>query len=136
MTTVGNVVSFVIDTNMFSLLVKGDERVAELLCQAELVAVPIVVIAELRAGFLHGKKRKFGLVLDDFLAVPSTITLHITDETVPIYAELYAHARAKARQLSNNDLWIAALCIQYNYPLLTFDKDFDTLPQVRRVRVE
>lgn len=124
-----------IETSTFSLLLRGDESIKKAVSNAELVAMPIVVSAELQAGFLHGKKtEKYGLILEEFLADASTILLHITNDTVPIYAELYAHARSKGKQLSNNDLWIAALCIQYNYPLLTRDNDFDALPQVRRVR--
>jgi len=127
---------FAIETSAFSLLLRGDARIGELISTAELIAMPIVVVAELRAGFLHGDKTtKYGQILDDFLADASTTILHITDDTVQIYAELYAHARSKGKQLSNNDLWIAALCVQHSYPLLTSDKDFDALPQVRRVLV-
>ncbi len=127
--------SFAIETNTFSLLLRGDPVTADLIGTAELVAIPIIVVAELRAGFLHGQKvAKYGPILDDFLSDPHTSVLQITDETVPVYAEMYAYARSSGKQLSNNDLWIAALCVQYNFPLFTFDKDFDALPQVRRVR--
>src|SRR5580765_1645767 len=124
---------FAIDTNAFSLLLRGDTAVAELVSHAELIAMPIVVAAELRAGFAYGGKTKqYGAILDDFLSDPSTALLHISEDTVAVYAELYATARKQGRQLSNNDLWIAALCVQHNYPLLTFDKDFDALPSLRR----
>lgn len=128
--------SLAIETSSFSLLLRGDIAVGELVSTAELVAIPIVAVAELRAGFLHGgKSKKYGPILDDFLSDPRTTVLHIVDSTVQIYAELYAYARSNGKQLSNNDLWIAALCIEHNYPLLTLDKDFDSLPQVRRVGV-
>lgn len=127
--------SFAIDTVAFSLLLRGNEAVGRIIRTAEEVAMPLVVIAELRAGFLHGcKASKYGPILDDFLSDPHTTILHITAKTIPLYAEFYAYTRAKGRQLSSNDLWIAALCVEHNYPLLTFDKDFDALPQVRRVR--
>ena len=126
--------SVAIDTSTYSHLLRGDVKVGEIISTAHSVAAPIVVIAELRAGFLHGKMvAKYGQIIDDFLSDSRTTVLHITDETVQIYAELYAQARSNSKQLSNNDLWIAALCVQYNYPLLTFDGDFDGLPQVRRV---
>ena len=80
------------------------------------------------------KTAKYGHILDDFLSDPHVTVLQITDDTIPIYAELYAYARSQGKQFSNNDLWIGALCIQYSYPLCTHDKDFDALPQVRRVR--
>lgn len=126
--------SIAIDTDTFSHLLRGDIKVGEIISTAQLIAMPIVVIAELRAGFLHGKKEvKYGSILDDFLSDPRTTVMHIADETVQIYAELYAQTRFNGKQLSNNDLWIAALCVQHNYPLLTFDGDFNALPQVRRV---
>jgi len=128
--------SLAIDTSVFSLLLRGDEHINELVSSSGLVAMPIVVAAELRAGFMHGKKsEKYGPILDDFLADSCTVLLHITDDTIPIYAELYTYARSKGKQLSNNDFWIAALCIQYNHQLLTGDKDFDALPQVRRIHL-
>jgi predicted nucleic acid-binding protein len=128
--------SLAVDTSAFSLLLRGDEHIKELVSTSGLVAMPIVVAAELRAGFLHGKKsEKYGPILDDFLADSCTVLLQISDDTIPIYAELYAYARSKGKQLSNNDFWIAALCIQYNHPLLTGDKDFDALPQVRRIHL-
>lgn len=106
----------------------------EAISLAEIVAVPIVLVAELQAGSLQGNKtKKYGPILDSFLANGSVIVLHITLDTVPIYAELYAYARLKGKQLSNNDLWIAAPCIQYSYPILTNDKDFQFLPQLRKV---
>src|SRR5476651_804804 len=102
---------FAIETNTFSLLLRGDSVVKELISRTELVAMPIIAVAELRAGFLHGQKvTKYGPILDDFLSDTRTTVLHITDETAPIYAELYAHTRKVGKQLSNNDLWIAALC--------------------------
>lgn len=126
---------FALDTNAFSLLLRGDAQVAELVTTAEAVAMPVVVVAELRAGFLHGGKSDiYGPVLDDFLADARVGVLQVTDETVQFYAELYAYVRAHGKQFSNNDLWIAALCLQYNYPLLSYDKDFDALPQLRRVK--
>jgi tRNA(fMet)-specific endonuclease VapC len=125
-----------IETSSFSHLLRGDATIGNLISTAELVGMPIVVVAELRAGFLHGGMvTKYGPILDDFLLDSRTTLLHITEVTVQIYAELYAHARSSGKQLSNNDLWIAALCVQYNYPLLTLDKDFDALPQVRRIKV-
>jgi tRNA(fMet)-specific endonuclease VapC len=124
-----------IETCTFSLLLRGNKVIKELISHAETVAMPIITIAELNAGFLYGNKtEKYSPILDNFLTNPSVTILHITSDTTPIYAELYAFSRLNGKKLSNNDLWIAALCIQYNYPLLTTDKDFDTLPQVRKVR--
>jgi len=43
-----------IDTNRYSDLVKGDEAVAEIVSSADEVWVPVIVVAELRAGFAAG----------------------------------------------------------------------------------
>lgn len=50
-----------------------------------------------------------------------------TNKTTEIYGELSVLCRNKGRALSNNDLWIAALAIECDQPLATYDKDFAAL---------
>lgn len=53
---------------------------------------------------------------------------------VPVLGELYGdYGILRARYSANlsiakvNDLWIAALCLQHNLPLLTNDRGFDAI---------
>jgi len=132
-TIMGSSHRLALDTNAFSRFMRGDAQIAEVLDSAQTIALPVIVLAELRAGFAYGSKPKqYNQILDTFLQNPHVEILHITDETVPLYAELYARNKRLGQPVSPHDYWIAALCIQRNFPLLTFDKDFDSLPSVRR----
>lgn len=89
------------------------------------VILPVPVIAELRFGFVRGKfpvRNEQRLQL--FLLQKDTKTINIGEATTHIYAELASLCRSMGRVLSNNDLWIASLAIEYDVPLVTYDKDF------------
>ena len=45
-----------LDTNTYTALCNGREETAELIETAEEVLVPFIVLAELQAGFSHGKR--------------------------------------------------------------------------------
>jgi predicted nucleic acid-binding protein len=52
-------------------------------------------------------------------------------ETARVYGKVRADASRAAISLTaskTNDLWIAALCIQHDLPLLTNDGGFDHIP--------
>jgi tRNA(fMet)-specific endonuclease VapC len=51
-------------------------------------------------------------------------------------AILYGQLRARLDNIRHsklNDLWIAALCIQHDLPLLTNDRGFDTISELRTI---
>ena len=45
-----------LDTNTYRLVMDGDEEAMRLVRTADVVLMPVPVIAELRFGFLHGTK--------------------------------------------------------------------------------
>lgn len=101
---------------------------------AEEIYVPLIVIAEQRAGFAHGTSRqKNERVLTHFLNNPGVFVLAPDDQTTFFYADLYAHLRKKGKPIPTNDLWIAALVIQHNLVLFDRDSDFDAVPQLARM---
>jgi predicted nucleic acid-binding protein len=48
-----------------------------------------------------------------------------------IYGAIYLDLRRRGRILSQVDMMLAALCQQLNLTLLTTDRDFETLPDLR-----
>jgi tRNA(fMet)-specific endonuclease VapC len=50
--------------------------------------------------------------------------LVIDDETASRYAETRERLRARGKPLPENDIWIAALCQQYDRALVTRDGHF------------
>ena len=46
-----------LDTNRYVDLCKGEPETLELLEHAETIVLPFVVVADLRAGFVHGRRQ-------------------------------------------------------------------------------
>ncbi len=125
-----------IDSNRYSDFCRGVPKVVELVEQAVEIHVPLVVIAEQRAGFAHGAQReKNERVLTRFLNNPGVFVAVPDEQTTFFYADLYAYLRKRDRPIPTNDLWIAALVVQHNLVLFDRDTDFDALPQLARLRL-
>jgi predicted nucleic acid-binding protein len=75
-----------------------------------------------------GKKRGENLTnLNRFLRLPRLEVLDIDEMTAKIFGEIAAELRRIGRPIQQNDVWIAALCKQYDYSLATNDTGFDNI---------
>lgn len=91
--------------------------------------LPLTVVGELFAGAYASAQRDRNLAATEAFIAQHTI-LSPDAETARIYGRLRAEYRA-AQGLTVaklNDLWIAAVCIQHDVPLLTSDRGFLTMP--------
>lgn len=114
-----------LDTNAYRALQEGDERLAGELRRAEAVGMPIVVIGELRFGFLNGTRlHENSATLERFLATPRVEVLHVTDETTWQFGEIATLLRRSGTPIQQDDMWIAALCKQWGFALATRDRGF------------
>ncbi len=120
-----------LDTSAFSAFLRGDEDVARALQGADEIALPSVVLGELRAGFLLGKHRaRNESVLREFLASPRVRVRDIDEETSERYAAIFAYLREQGTPIPTNDIWIAASTMQHGLKLVTTDKHYLKLPQI------
>jgi tRNA(fMet)-specific endonuclease VapC len=120
-----------LDTNRYRDLCDGQGAIVEILRRAELIGVPLIVIAELRAGFALGDRgRQNEQVLRRFLAKPGVEVLYPSDATTRCYAGLYRQLRSQGTPIPTNDLWIAALVVEHELALLSRDHHFAHLPQL------
>lgn len=66
-------------------------------------------------------------IIDDLLTTWRVLEPNL--ETARVYGRLRALYRPTEMKPSRtNDLWIAALCLQHNLPLLSNDRGFDVIP--------
>ena len=123
-----------VDTNRYVDLCKGVVETVEVLETADVMVLPFVVLAELRAGFLLGRRQVeneralHGLLLKDGVDV-----LYADDQTTHHYASVYRQLRKQGTPIPTNDMWLAALVLQHNLALHARDRHFDHLPQLVRV---
>lgn len=126
--------SLCLDTSAYSNFRRGNEELAALLDQAELVGVPTVALGELRAGFLLGGRRKRNeRDLDLFLDNPVVQVLPVDSETSRQYAEIVAELRKAGTPVPTNDIWIAATAARNGSTVLTCDDHFERIGRVGSV---
>jgi tRNA(fMet)-specific endonuclease VapC len=123
-----------VDSNRYTDFCRGLPEVVEVIEAASEIYIPLIVLAEQRAGFAHGTNReKNERVLTKFLNNEGIFVLSPDEQTTFFYADLYSYLRKKGKPIPTNDLWIAALVLQHNLVLFDRDSDFDHLPQLARL---
>jgi tRNA(fMet)-specific endonuclease VapC len=95
------------------------------------ILVPVPVIGELRYGALNSRRSAENLVEVERLVSRSRV-LDITAATAVVYARLRLRLIEKGKPIPENDLWIAALCVEHQVPLVTLDRHFDVIEQLER----
>jgi tRNA(fMet)-specific endonuclease VapC len=127
-------VRLALDTNRYIDFARGNIDVTNLLEKAEEIALPFVVVGELRAGFAagrHGPDNEKNL--RRFLAQPGVSVLFADEQTTHQYAAVFRQLRAAGPPVPTNDLWIAALALQHDLVLCTRDRHFDHIQQIPRI---
>jgi tRNA(fMet)-specific endonuclease VapC len=126
-------VNILIDTNRYRNFCEGDETALEVIQRARTIAVPFIVLAELRAGFLCGTlARRNEQTLTRFLNASRVRILLADENTTHHFARIFAQLRLQGTPIPVNDIWIASLAIQHDLLLFSSDAHFDALPQLAR----
>jgi tRNA(fMet)-specific endonuclease VapC len=127
-------VKLAIDSNRYTDFCVGDEHAVQIIRSADEIHLPLIVLAELRAGFANGSRRAENeSLLTRFLNAPRTRVVVPDEQTTHFYADVYASLRKKGRPMPTNDLWIAALVIQHDLVLFDRDSHFDHVASLARV---
>ncbi|MBW1921630.1 MAG: type II toxin-antitoxin system VapC family toxin [Deltaproteobacteria bacterium] len=118
-----------IDTNIYSYALMGDESVIELLREADEIGFSVVSIGELLVGFkLGGKEQKNRKELEQFLDSPRVVVYPVDESTADFYAQILCNLRQIGKPVPTNDIWIAASAFQHGLKLLTRDSHFQWIP--------
>lgn len=127
-----------LDTNAYSALQQGRApKLFEAVEEAEELYLPFIVAAELRAGFLRGRRAgENNQKLDTFLNLDSARILYAEADTISLYSEIWAQLSRVGKPIPTNDVWIAALCIQYKCVLATADRHFQHIPLLQTMAVK
>ncbi len=117
-----------IDTNIYSLALKGDPDVADYLRQVDRIGICTISIGELLSGFKGGNREdKNRAELEFFLDSPR-VAVHVIDtETADFYASLLNKLKIAGTPIPTNDIWIAASAFQHGYKLLSRDRHFEVV---------
>jgi len=122
----------ILDTNRYDDLNSGDPATVRIVELAAEVWIPIVVLGELRAGFLDGSQEgRNERILAKFLSEPKVDILIPTARTTEFYARIWVALRKQGTRIPTNDIWIA---LENDLTLDTRDKHFNHVPNLKFVR--
>jgi tRNA(fMet)-specific endonuclease VapC len=121
-----------LDTNAYTALLRGDEKVLSAIGAAESVGVSTIVLGELFAGFRGGNRLKENRqVLDRFLDRPHVALLPVGLETADVFGVVKQQLKAAGSPIPINDVWIAAHAMETGSVLITYDKHFKQVAGLR-----
>jgi tRNA(fMet)-specific endonuclease VapC len=120
------------DTNAVAHYLNGDWTVRRILDDCSELFVPVIVWGELLFGAKISTQIEVNLAkVDNF--VHRSIILPCDEETASIYSDIRSQLKKIGRPIPDNDIWIAAIALQYNLPVITRDKHFDVVPNLQLV---
>lgn len=88
------------------------------------LCLPVTVLGELRFGAMKSARPQDNLVKVESFAARCTL-LKTGAATAERYATVRMDLHRKGRPIPENDLWIAAACLEQAIPLATDDAHFD-----------
>ena len=114
-----------LDTNAYTRLLQGDEKVFLTISSSDVVFMSVFVIGELYAGFKGGvKKISNKEILDRFLQKSPVKLLDATIETAEVFGLVMNDLKQAGTPIPLNDVWIASQAIETGSILITYDTHF------------
>ena len=123
MTVSGN---YLLDTNIVIALFAGEQSVMDHLKDANEVYIPSIVIGELYYGAKKSSQASKNLQrIETFIA--SNIILACDSVTAFHYGNIKEQLRQKGKPIPENDIWIAAIALQFKSILVSRDEHFSAV---------
>ena len=123
-----------LDTTVFIARESGRPINTELLPDES--AVSVITIAELHVGVLAAPNTSIRAQrLATLESVADINALPVDEPAARIWAQLRAHLAETGRRVRINDLWIAAVAVANQLPVVTQDDDFDPVAGVAGLTV-
>jgi len=114
-----------IDTNIYSHALRGDEDVIAVLRKADEIGFSVISMGELIAGFKGGNREGDSIEeLEEFLDSPRAVVYGVDDQTSGFYADVLDNLKKSGTPIPTNDIWIAATAFQHGLKLFTKDSHF------------
>ena len=125
-----------LDSNAYSQLMRGHDRVAELVRGAREVLLSAVAVGELMYGFRQGSRFKRNVAqLRSFLDSPYVSFVPVGPVTADRYSRIATLLKAKGRPIPTNDMWIAAHALETGADLISADRHFEYVDGIAWIRV-
>ena len=123
-----------LDTDVSIKFLNGDTTIDAVLLKYSEIYLPAIVVGELVFGALNSKHAEQNLARHRKL-IHSAKVLTITEVTANTYAKIRLALKKKGKPIPENDLWIAATCIEHKLPLMSSDGHFEYIDQLNLMSI-
>lgn len=121
-----------VDTNAVIAYRQGIPEVCSLIEGADIILLPVIVFGELLYGAANSARpQENEQATRKFLA--QSVLVAIDESIATRYAKIRLDLKKKGRPLPENDIWIAAICLELSVPILSRDSHFDHTPNLQVV---
>lgn len=118
--------NYILDTNIVIALFLQEKKVLEKIKYSQAIFIPAIVIGELCYGAYNSTKIKKNLTEIDNLS-KDVMVLNCTADTAKLYGQIKSKLKIAGKPIPENDIWIAALSLQYEIPLVSRDNHFQNI---------
>jgi tRNA(fMet)-specific endonuclease VapC len=120
-----------VDTSAYSGFMRGHPEIKVAIQEAEEIYVNSIVLGELEAGFIKGRRRrKNEAELKRFLGSPRVNLVDVTEDTAERYAVILNSLWRARTPTPTNDIWIAASAMEHGLHVLTTDGHYQKVSQI------
>jgi len=123
---------YLLDTNIIIALFADELIIKENLKVAKEIFIPNIAVGELYYGARKSNRCESNLKVID-LFISQNMILNCDVKTSHYYGIIKNNLRSKGRPLPENDIWIAAISLQYNLTLVTRDSHFQEVDNLSTI---
>lgn len=120
-----------LDTNIVIALLNNDTSVVKKLSRDFIIFIPAIVLGELYYGAESSKNKAANMKSIDTLTSAVTI-LPCNEDVAKNYGKLKSQLKKQGNPIPENDVWIAAIAICFDLTLITRDKHFNLVKDVKK----
>jgi tRNA(fMet)-specific endonuclease VapC len=114
---------YLLDTNIVIPFFADDPLIKRRIQQAGEIFVPVIVIGELFYGAEKSSRKVENIAkIEEF--IQDNVILDCSTETARKYGEIKQQLRKDGHPIPENDIWIAAIALQYELTLISRDSHF------------
>ncbi len=112
-----------VDTNAVIAYREGISGACSLIEKADTIVLPVTVLGELLYGAANSARpQENERIVHKFSAQCALIPI---DQNIAVrYANVRLHLKKIGRPIPENDIWVAAICLEFDVTLLTLDNHF------------
>lgn len=121
---------YLLDTNIVIAIFANDTKVVQTLQKAQEILIPSIVLGELFYGARNSTQTSENLARIEAFHQANVI-LVCDAATAAIYGQIKAELKQRGAPIPENDIWIAAIANQYALTLVSRDKHFGHITNIK-----